>query len=105
MTSTRARIVTATTELFRRQGFHGTSLKDVAAGSGAPTGSIYHFFPGGKTELAEASLLESGAAYQQLFELTGAGVRSGANRRGAGTLRALAAIGAASAPSAPLHPC
>ena len=68
MQETRDRIVTATTELFRRQGFHGTSLKQVAEHSQSPTGSIYHFFPGGKEELGVAVMHESGAAYQSLFE-------------------------------------
>ena len=52
MTGTRERIVTATNELFRRRGYNGTSLKDVTVASGATTGSLYHFFPGGKAELA-----------------------------------------------------
>ncbi len=69
MTSTRERIVAATGELFRSQGFNGTSLKQVTEHAGAPTGSIYHFFPGGKEELAAAVLRESGLAYQQLFEM------------------------------------
>ena len=69
MSETRKRIVTATGELFRSQGFNGTSLKQVTEHADAPTGSIYHFFPGGKEELGAAVLRESGAAYQQLFEL------------------------------------
>ncbi len=68
MAGTRDRITTATNELFRRRGYHDTSLKDVVAASGATTGSLYHFFPGGKAELAEAVLIGSGAAYQALFE-------------------------------------
>ena len=68
MAGTRDRITATTNELFRRRGYHGTSLKDVVSGSGATTGSLYHFFPEGKVELAEAVLLESGAAYQALFE-------------------------------------
>jgi AcrR family transcriptional regulator len=67
--STRDRLVTATNELFRRGGYHGTSLKEVTRAARAPTGSLYHFFPGGKAELASAVVLESGAAYQQLFEV------------------------------------
>jgi AcrR family transcriptional regulator len=66
---TRDRIVTATSELFRARGYHGTSLKHVTAASGAPIGSVYHFFPGGKVALAEAVITESGAAYRALFEL------------------------------------
>jgi AcrR family transcriptional regulator len=68
MTDTRTRIVAATNELFRRQGYNGTALKDVTAAADATTGSLYHFFPGGKSQLAEAVLTESGLAYQQLFE-------------------------------------
>jgi AcrR family transcriptional regulator len=66
---TRQRLVTTTAELFRRRGFHGTSVKQVTEAADAPIGSLYHFFPGGKEDLAEAVLLESGEAYRQLFEL------------------------------------
>jgi AcrR family transcriptional regulator len=69
VTETRDRLVTATGELFRRQGFNGTSLKQVTAAAGAPIGSLYHFFPGGKDDLAEAVIGSSGRAYQELFEL------------------------------------
>lgn len=68
MTSTRDRLVTATTELFRRRGYNGTALKDVIAAADATVGSLYHFFPGGKVDLSRAAITESGAAYQQLFE-------------------------------------
>jgi AcrR family transcriptional regulator len=66
--STRDRILTATGELFRRKGYNGTSLKEVTVAAEAPFGSLYHSFPGGKEELAEAVILGSGAAYQELFE-------------------------------------
>ena len=69
MADTRDRLMTATAELFRRQGYHGTSLKQVTAAAGAPVGSLYHFFPGGKEDLAEAVIGSSGRAYQELFEL------------------------------------
>lgn len=70
--STRDRLLAATNELFRRQGYHGTALKQVTEAAAAPTGSLYHFFPGGKEELAAEVLTTSGAAYQQLFELIAA---------------------------------
>jgi TetR/AcrR family transcriptional repressor of lmrAB and yxaGH operons len=41
--------------LFRERGIEGTSFTDVIEHSGAPRGSIYHHFPGGKPELAEAA--------------------------------------------------
>ena len=69
MDDSRQRIMTATAELFRRQGYNGTSLKQVTSAAGAPVGSLYHFFPGGKQELAEAVIGSSGRAYQELFEL------------------------------------
>jgi AcrR family transcriptional regulator len=69
VTATRDRILTATNELFRRHGYNGTSLKQVTAAAAAPTGSLYHFFPGGKDELTLAVITTSGETYRQLFEL------------------------------------
>ena len=66
---TRTRLVTATSELFRRYGYNGTSLKQVTAAAEAPVGSLYHHFPGGKSQLANVVLETTGAAYQDLFEL------------------------------------
>src|SRR3954452_22411206 len=39
--------------LFRERGVQGTSFNDVLEHSGAPRGSIYHHFGGGKTQLAQ----------------------------------------------------
>jgi AcrR family transcriptional regulator len=69
VTGTRDRILTATSELFRRHGYHGTSLKQVTTLAAAPTGSLYHFFPGGKDDLTLTVITTSGEAYRQLFEL------------------------------------
>jgi AcrR family transcriptional regulator len=69
VSDTRERILTATAELFRRQGYHGTSVKQVTEAAGAPFGSLYHFFPGGKEELGDAVLRSSGQAYLELFEM------------------------------------
>lgn len=66
--ATRDRILTATIELFRRQGYNGTSLSQVVEASAATTGSIYHFFPGGKDDLAAEVLRVSGAGYGELAE-------------------------------------
>jgi AcrR family transcriptional regulator len=65
--ATRERIVNASAELFRRQGYTGTGLKQVTAAAEAPFGSLYHFFPGGKEHLGEEVIRESGRFYQQLF--------------------------------------
>jgi AcrR family transcriptional regulator len=67
-TSTRERILVAASELFRRQGFAATGLKSILAASGAPYGSLYHFFPGGKEELGVAVLDAGGNVYRELVE-------------------------------------
>jgi len=69
VSDTKERIVTATAELFRRQGYNGTPLKQVTVAASAPFGSLYHFFPGGKEELGEVVVRSSGQAYLELFEL------------------------------------
>ena len=66
---TRTRIVTAMTELLRRQGYGSTGMKQLVAASGAPIGSLYHHFPGGKREIAAEALRTSGAVYIQLVPL------------------------------------
>jgi len=54
---TRQRMLEATARLVRERGYSGTSLNDILAASGAPRGSLYHHFPGGKDELiAEVTL-------------------------------------------------
>src|SRR5919204_3399969 len=64
---TKERIVGATAELFRRQGYVGTGVKQIVAEANAPFGSLYHFFPGGKTELGAEVIRSSGAMYVELF--------------------------------------
>jgi AcrR family transcriptional regulator len=64
---TRERIVQSSAELFRRQGFTGTGVKQIVAEASAPFGSIYHFFPGGKEQLGEEVIRYSGAIYGQLI--------------------------------------
>ena len=66
---TRERILTATNELFRRQGFNGTSLSQIVKASESTTGSLYHFFPGGKDELTAEVLRSSGQTYGDFVEL------------------------------------
>ncbi|TPL65987.1 TetR/AcrR family transcriptional regulator [Mesorhizobium sp. B2-3-15] len=50
-TDTRTRMIEATALLLRRRGYHGTSLNDILSASGAPRGSLYFHFPGGKDQL------------------------------------------------------
>lgn len=61
----RGKLVTATAALLRRQGYHATGLSEIVAESGAPRGSLYFYFPGGKDELACAALDASGALWRR----------------------------------------
>jgi AcrR family transcriptional regulator len=56
-------------ELMRVQGYAATGVNQLAKAAGAPTGSIYHHFKGGKREVAAAALRQTGAAYIQLLPL------------------------------------
>jgi TetR/AcrR family transcriptional repressor of lmrAB and yxaGH operons len=66
---TRKRILDAGSDLFRRQGYEGTTLKEIVREGAAPWGSLYHFFPGGKEELGALALQRSGERYRRLIEL------------------------------------
>jgi len=57
----RDQMIRSAIALFAERGVQGTSFADVIAHAGAPRGSIYHHFPGGKDELVRA-VLETMAA-------------------------------------------
>src|SRR5436305_11244417 len=65
--STKERILDSSGELFRRQGYTGTGIKQILAEASAPFGSLYHHFPGGKEELGAEAIRRSGYLYGQLF--------------------------------------
>jgi len=50
--SSRVSMISSAAALIGAHGLSGTSFSDVLADSGAPRGSIYHHFPGGKRQLA-----------------------------------------------------
>ena len=64
---TRERILDSSGELFRRQGYMGTGVKQIVAEAGAPFGSLYHFFPGGKQQLGAETIRRSGLLYGLLL--------------------------------------
>ena len=67
-TPTRDRILDAGAELFRRQGYAATGIKQVLDLAHAPFGSLYHHFPQGKQQLAEEVLRGGGAFFLALYE-------------------------------------
>jgi AcrR family transcriptional regulator len=64
---TKQRIVAASAELMRRQGYEATGVKEIVTAAEAPFGSLYHFFPGGKEELGAQAVRFSGAEYAKLL--------------------------------------
>jgi AcrR family transcriptional regulator len=64
--STKERILDSSGELFRRQGYMATGVKQIVAEASAPFGSIYHHFPGGKEELGAETVRRSGRLYGAL---------------------------------------
>lgn len=56
----RRHIVEAAISLFRQQGFTGTGINDILERSGAPRGSLYHYFPKGKDEIGQVAVSAAG---------------------------------------------
>jgi TetR/AcrR family transcriptional repressor of lmrAB and yxaGH operons len=68
----RESLISAASGLFQRQGYAGTGLAEILAESGAPRGSLYHYFPEGKEEVGEEAVREAGAIAAQRFRDAGA---------------------------------
>jgi len=51
-------------EIFREHGFAGTSLSEITRRTGLGKSSLYHFFPQGKQEMAEAVLDDVGTWFE-----------------------------------------
>jgi TetR/AcrR family transcriptional repressor of lmrAB and yxaGH operons len=64
----RGAIVRAAATLFRRNGFAATGINEIAEVSGAPKGSLYHYFPKGKDQIAEAAVRFAGAGVVATLE-------------------------------------
>lgn len=56
--------IPALAEVFREHGYAGASLTLLGARAGLGKGSLYHAFPGGKAEMAEAVLDAIGAWFE-----------------------------------------
>ncbi len=68
----RQRMVEQAVKLLAMKGLQGASFSEVLEASGAPRGSLYHHFPGGKDELVLAALdMAGGRALSFLDTLQG----------------------------------
>jgi TetR/AcrR family transcriptional repressor of lmrAB and yxaGH operons len=71
------RMLQSAVRLFRQQGYRQTSMLEVVRDSGAPRGSLYHHFPGGKQDMARQAVELASAAVL-------AWIRAAAERSGSG---------------------
>lgn len=64
----RGRAIRAAAHLFDQRGYHGVAVSEVIAASGAPKGSFYFHFPGGKEQLAAEAVAQAGQDVADLIE-------------------------------------
>ena len=62
MSNVREHILQTTCDLMEKQGYYGTGLNEIVKESGAPKGSLYHYFPEGKEQITSEAVLQSGKA-------------------------------------------
>ena len=67
---TRTRLIEATFSLVQQKGLHGASLNAILAESGAPRGSLYYHFPGGKEQLVLEAMLQASRRISRFLEDT-----------------------------------
>jgi TetR/AcrR family transcriptional regulator, lmrAB and yxaGH operons repressor len=68
--SSRDAFIDTTARLLRRQGYAATGLNEIVARSGAPKGSLYFHFPGGKEQLALAAMDRAGEQLREAITAT-----------------------------------
>ena len=67
-TDTRQRMLDTAADLFQTQGYHATGLTQLTTAGGAPKGSLYFHFPGGKEQLAAEAVQLSSERTGAMFE-------------------------------------
>jgi AcrR family transcriptional regulator len=74
MAGHRERMVISAALLIRERGAHPTAIADVLEHSGAPRGSAYHYFPGGRTQLLCEAVDYAGEFIAARIENAGNGI-------------------------------
>jgi TetR/AcrR family transcriptional repressor of lmrAB and yxaGH operons len=69
----RQALIDSSVGLFQRQGYAATGLAEILAESGAPRGSLYHYFPDGKEAIGEAALQSAAAVIAERLNGAAAG--------------------------------
>jgi TetR/AcrR family transcriptional repressor of lmrAB and yxaGH operons len=75
-TGTRQKLLKAAITLMRRTGLTGAGINEIVRESGAPKGSIYHFFPAGKQQIASEALGDYAGAVADFIDASLRGKRS-----------------------------
>jgi len=76
MVSPRERMVVSAALLIRERGAQPTAIADVREHSGAPRGSAYHYFPGGRTQLLCEAIDYAGEYIAAKISTAGSGLEA-----------------------------
>lgn len=66
---TKQQMIDTAMGLFQKQGYRATGVNQVLAESGAPRGSLYFHFPGGKRQLAAESVAGAGEHVREQIQM------------------------------------
>lgn len=66
--STRTKMLVSAAEVLRERGAAGVTIDEVLARSGAPRGSVYHHFPGGRNQILTEALEYAGEAITEVID-------------------------------------
>ncbi|MEU5263721.1 TetR/AcrR family transcriptional regulator [Amycolatopsis sp. NPDC021455] len=64
----RQQLVAGAADMIRRRGLNATSIREVAKHAGTPLGSTYHYFPGGKQQLATEAVRFAGDTVTRMLD-------------------------------------
>lgn len=64
----RQQLIAGAADMMRRRGLNATSIREVAKHARAPLGSTYHYFPGGKQQLATEAVQFAGNAVSRMLD-------------------------------------
>lgn len=65
---TRQKMLDAALDVMRERGAAGVTVDEVLVRSGAPRGSVYHHFPGGRAQLIDETLTYAGETFTGMLE-------------------------------------
>lgn len=71
MARARTMMIRAAADLLQRRGYHGAGVAEILAQSGAPRGSLYHHFPGGKRQIVVEAIDYSARRFARDIESAG----------------------------------